>query len=165
MCKLKILAHSLLLTTTPSLIAQPQTPHVSVHVQTVHSEKQNFQLDEKLLSYDQILHLLDELESGELEEKCTEEELEKINQFIARLAEEGFLPGENRSTLDNDITGLFKQEDGLYEFAYALDDEYYLPSYNHQEILLCKSWVKKNWEKTKKFVKDHKKESSLVLLL
>lgn len=118
------------------------------------------------LSYDDMMRLLDEIESGELENKCTLEELEKVKHFVAFLAKEGVLPDNSEESLsiDNDIEDLLNGEDNIYEDAvsFVTPGEYQymiVPAvlHGHGEIVLCKSWVKKQWKHVKKFAKKHKK--------
>src|ERR1043165_8874800 len=109
---LKTFTSSLLLATTPSLLAYPHnTPPSSAFVQKVSNhETQN--KNDYTLSYDDVLNLLDEIESGALEKKCTPEELEKVKHFVAFLAKEGTL-GEN-THLDSDIEDLLSGDKNLY---------------------------------------------------
>ncbi len=71
MNKLKSFTASLLLATTPTMSAYPQQAvrHRSFLVQKVNQEQQIGK--DYVLSYDDILRLLDEIESGELKKKCT----------------------------------------------------------------------------------------------
>jgi tetratricopeptide (TPR) repeat protein len=165
MYKLKTFTTSLLLATTPTMLAYPQyTPPYSS--QRVDYEEKSAEKD-YVLSYDDMLHLLDEIESGELENRCTPEELERLKHFVAFLAKEGTLSdGSVESmSLDDDIEDLLDGENNIYKDAisFASPTEYqYLivPAVlnGHGEIVLCKSWIKKKWDQVKKFVKKHKKE-------
>lgn len=78
MYKLKAFIYSLLLVTTPSLAYPHAPPQIS--------QKLNEKPSESILSYDEIIHLLDELESGELKKRSTSEDLQKIT-----LLKQGFL--------------------------------------------------------------------------
>ncbi len=169
MCSLKIFTHSVLLVTIPSILLYPQDHFSQL---TLCPKKLDIQADEEkqpednyLLSYDKILNLLDELESGELEQRCGPDDLEKINHFLALLAKEGMLSddSEDAYALACDVEDLLTGEDGFYEYAFSTgnDDEYVLiPAVcNDQgEVVLCKNWAKKQWKKTKKFAKTKKKE-------
>jgi len=137
----------------------------SVQVQRVNYEEQRTEKD-YTLSYDDMLRLLDEIESGELEKKCTPEELERVKHFVAFLAKEGALPdnSEESLSLDEDIEDLLNGEDSIYEDAvsFVTPGEYQymiIPAVlnGHGEVILCKSWVKKQWKHVKKFAKKHKK--------
>ena len=77
---------------------QDTLPRATFPVQRVNYEEKNTQRD-YTLSYDDMLRLLDEIESGELEKKCTPAELEKIKHFVAFLAKEGALPENNRAVV------------------------------------------------------------------
>src|ERR1700691_3489370 len=62
------------------------------------------------------------LEEGELEKRCTTEELWKINHFIALLAKKGVLPSEinEECILGNDIQELLYGDD-IYEYFFYCD--------------------------------------------
>ena len=149
----KLLVNSILLFTVPSITLYPQgNAHLPlVQVQNVNFEEKQV-VGDYVLSYDDILLLLDEIESGELEKKCSPEQLEKITNFVALLAKEGILPDNSAQSLslDDDIADLLNGEDTLYEDAvsFVTSDEYQymiVPSvlYGQGEIVLCKSWVQK----------------------
>lgn len=157
---LKTFTHTVLLVTTPSIALHPQNnlPQ-EMHAKTEEAGISHF------LSYDEIINLLDDLESGELEKRSTPEDLEKVNHFLALLATEGALPGDldDDYILEEDVEQLLNGEENIYQYAFSLgsNSEYMIvPAVfnSHGEIVLCKSWLKKKWEKTKKFVKEHKKE-------
>ncbi|NGX47397.1 MAG: hypothetical protein K1000chlam3_00770 [Chlamydiae bacterium] len=170
MRNLKIFTHSLLLITTPSLLlySQESFPRTTIPVHRVNlkiDEENNLTNPNHFFSYDEIMDLLDELESGDLEERCSPEDLERMNHFLARLAKKGALPGDSDEFLDleNDIAVLLGQKDEFFQYAFSSGEDgecIFVPAvYNGEsEVILCKSWVKKNWKKTKKFVKKHKKE-------
>ena len=116
----------------------------------------------KTFKYDDILTFLNDLESGELEKRCTDQDLEQINHFIADLAREGVIPncGNDPHELEYDIEELLGISDP-YSFRYAPAERssYELTPalyYGHHETLTC-GWFKKAWKKTKKFCKKHKK--------
>ncbi|MBI3211183.1 MAG: hypothetical protein HYZ47_00640 [Simkania negevensis] len=166
MRKLNIFTHSLLLLTTPSFLLYPQNAPspVTFQVQKINEEG----IQKKLMptfSYDEIMYFIEELESGELEKKCTPEELEKVTHFLTFLAKEGQLPeiAEDAFSLDEDIEELLEGEYNLLDYTFSLKNpgEYRIlttVSHNCGEVILCKGWIKKKWERTKKFVKKHKKE-------
>lgn len=153
MRNLKLFVHTLLLVTTPTLLVYPQDTLPQFHEQTNAHD----------LSYDDIMHLLEEIESGEKEHISSPAEIERINQFIALLAKEGALPeySEENISLEQDIEELLNGDDCPYSYAFSFgDDEYmFLPSIinGSEEATLCKSWAKKRWKHTRKFVKKHKK--------
>jgi len=104
-------------------------------------------------TYDQVMDLLDAIESGHPPEGYSPHEIEVINRYIAGLALEGTLPGEPTTLLEQDILTLlcpFDYAAPYYDSAYAL----MAPG----ELTLCKGWISESWDKTKDFVKDHKKE-------
>jgi hypothetical protein len=119
--------------------------------------------EKKLLSYAEILRFLDGLEQVGGEEKYTSGQIEKINAFLFLLAREGRLPdeaaGEAATELENDLKALLEEP----AFSYAdctLDQTAGLLTVlngSNGEAVLCKSWAKKQWRQTKRFVKKHKK--------
>ena len=120
--------------------------------------------NDHLLSYDDILNFIDDLENGELESTHSPEDLERINHFLAMLAKEGVLSNEadEELILENDIQELLYGEDNPYEYSFSFShgrDYIIVPAIinGHGEIVLCKSWIKAKWHQTKKFVKKHKK--------
>ncbi|HSX03339.1 MAG TPA: hypothetical protein VLG76_01275 [Rhabdochlamydiaceae bacterium] len=105
------------------------------------------------------MRLIEEVESGELEKRCSLEELERINNFFVLLAREGLLSDDptKKAELEKDIQELLQEDN---EFSLDTESDYkFEPSvfYGDQEIVLCRSWVQKQWKHTKKFVKNHKK--------
>lgn len=157
----------MLLATTPTMLVYPQhtSPQITFSVQRVNDEEQRKEKD-YTLSYDDMMSLLDEIESGELENKCTSEESERVRHFVAFLAKEGALPdhSEESLSLDHDIEDLLNGDDNIYEDAvsFVTPGEYqYMiaPAVLHGdgEIVPCKSWVNKEWTHVKKFAKKHKK--------
>src|SRR5579862_3296402 len=108
MRKFHVLVHSLLLVTSPSLLAYPQCEQSIL--QQVYNQEKPF--EEFNLTYDDILKLLQDIEEEKLEE-ISEERLERITHFIAFLAQKGMLPGEYAANveLENDIAVLFENKD------------------------------------------------------
>ena len=151
----KAFTHLLLLVTTPFSFVYPQDAPPQIVLQ-----KLNEQHTESILSYDEIMQLLDELESGELEKRCSFEDLEKIDHFLAFLAKEGILPNESEEDLSDDVEELLNA-DNPYKYVFSLGDSSYMvvPAIANEygEMILCKSWLGKKWKKTKKFAKKHKK--------
>jgi tetratricopeptide (TPR) repeat protein len=168
MHKLKAFTTSVILATTPITLVYPQaiSPYTPFQMQRVSDNEKRTEKD-YILSYDDMLRLLDEIESGELENRCTSEELERLKHFVAFLAKEGVLPdgSEESMSLDGDIEDLLDGEDNIYKDAvsFAAPGEYQyliIPALlnGHGEIVLCKGWLRKQWDHVKKFVKKHKKE-------
>ncbi len=163
MKKLKILAQFFLIGTTPALLAHPgnfsQFPS-SVSYVNEEPEEKIFQKEITSLTYDDILKFLEEIESGEFEKKCTPEELEQVNQFIVFLARKGILPDDS----EEDIEDLLQGDNNPFEytFSYGNAQNYMLiPSlfsggWDYQ-VLHC-GRISSCWEKTKKFIRNHKKE-------
>lgn len=165
MSRLHVFTSATLLVTTPSMLVHPQNIAQKAHVQKVDYEEQIPQRD-YIFSYDEMLHLFDEIESGELEQNYSPEELERIKHFIAFIAKEGVLPDDSEESLslEADIEELLHGEDLVYEYAVSFVSpgqyQYILvPTAlnKHGEVVLCKSWFKKQWKNVKKFAKKHKK--------
>ncbi len=99
-----------------------------------------------LSTYDEILQLLDDIESGRAEGKYTEDDLEEICVFLANLARQGLLPGEDRAALEKDIQ----------ELLFPDDDDTVT---NCAHVILCKKkgWFHKRWDHVKSFGGEHKK--------
>ena len=114
------------------------------------------------ISYDDILELIDEIETGTIDE-CSEEELENVNHFLMLLAKQGLLPHQEVEeapiVLAQDMQRLlncpsFDHDELLYGHCFYSPWDFYHDS----DVVLCKSFVKKSWDKTRKFVKRHKTE-------
>ncbi len=168
MSKFKIVIHLILLATTPSFLAYPQDNlgHADFHVQMVHSRlKKNVRKSIRyhLVSYDEILDLLEEIESGKKEYR--EKDLRRINRFLSYLAKEGVLSNfDDALALSKDIEDLLDDDIDDHEYVFATSDEYsIIPAVNHDqtEIFLCKNRLSKKWEKQKNSLKNTKKKSLL----
>lgn len=162
----------MLLVTTPPMLVYPQDllPRISSQIQEI-GDAQKWEHKDSLWSYgnwtyDDFLRLFDKIESGELEKRCTAEELEEIAHLLVFLAKQGVLPdgSEESLSLDDDIKALLNEEDSLDEDPFCFDtfDEYQymmIPAIlNGQgEVVLCKSWIQKQIKHVKHFAKKHKK--------
>ena len=173
MKKLKTITYLSMLITTPSLFAYPQN-----HVPHVVPQKVNWFGDwcwgtqqqavewVRPTTYDEIMQMLDNLESGELERRYPPEQLEHVNEYLATLAREGILPNEfdEEADLEEDSYDLLYGEDNGFQLARYLESssEYMivpavLNGYSGYNIVQCGK-ISKAWKKTKKFCKKHKKE-------
>jgi len=173
MKKLKTITHLSMLITTPSLFAYPQ-----IHVPHVVPQKVNWFEDwwwgegehavewVRPATYDGIMQMLEDLESGELEERYPPEQLERVNEYLVTLAKEGILPYEfeEEAELEEDVEDLMYGEDSAFELTRYLanSNEYMiipavLNGHSGYNIVQCGK-ISKAWKKTKKFVKKHKKE-------
>lgn len=121
------------------------------------------QLDQ--LKYDDIIYLLDALESGELEAVCNEEDLEKITEFFAVLAREGAEEGDIE--LEHDIEELEQDTSDSESFMYSCSSEkkggisaicYKSKKNKDKKKKKKETWAAKKWRNTKRFARDHKKE-------
>lgn len=162
MSKLSVFTASVLLVTTPPTLVCPQ--NLSPNVFQVNTEENKVNSD-YALSYDDMIRLFDEIESGILEKKCSPHELEKIKHLLAFLATEGAIPdnSEESLSLEDDIEELLNGDYYPDAFSFAAPDDYQyviVPAVlnGHGDVILCKSWLKKKWDQVKKFAKKHKKE-------
>jgi hypothetical protein len=102
-----------------------------------------------LLTYDEILHLLDEIESGELEKRCSFANWEKINHFLFTLANEG-LQAQGAE---------FEAADYQQIYALASDQSYIISHavyYGDGEMFYSKTSWSSAWQNTKDFCNKHK---------
>ena len=145
-----------LVITTPSLVAYPNVEIPVFSIQT------SFEMpDLRNLSYDEVMDLLELIESDSFEERCSIDQLDQVNRLISFLAMEGSTENE-KSDVGMSIASLFKED--YFPYAYWMDSNVQYATQpaifrdGSQNIIHCKSWVKKQWHQTKKFVKKHKKE-------
>ncbi len=155
----QLFARSMLLVTLPVLALHSQTEEIRHYPTEIQKEEI---YDDLFFSYDDLLDLLEELEEGDLEERCSVEELARINQFMVLLARQGIQQDDSEETsiLENDVQELLNPESAESDFGYwySLDggkDFIIISESGH--VFLCKSWIKKKCEQVKKFVKKHKK--------
>ncbi len=155
----KSLILSVLLITTPALFAHPLPAPVISTAHTTQEQAASIPLQLHGLSYDQILTLLAQIESGELEERCTPEDVERLSMFVSDLAVQGLLPNDVEASLalGNDIQDLLFPESS-YAYALFSDDLVVAPLFHgERDMFLCKSWLHKKWDQIKDFAKKHKK--------
>lgn len=98
-----------------------------------------------------MILLLEKIESDDLENKCSPDELEKIKHFVVFLAKQGSLrDGSDESlSLDDDIEELLTDEADLLEniFSFETINDYWYTIVSavmngYGEVFLCKSWIK-----------------------
>jgi len=109
MQKLKFFTHCTILATAPNLLAYPQNNLPHINPQVVNCGYQ--QEDEEWVrptTYDEIMQMLEDLESGKFERRYSPVQLERMNDYLATLAKEGILPDE------------FEEEAALEEDTYDL---------------------------------------------
>lgn len=109
------------------------------------------------LTYDNILFFLNELESGALEERCSENDLDEINLFLVRLGELGLLSNADAEAFDEDSEELLNPD----YLAYDTDTSYQLTpaiGFGAFKAEFHKVGLRKFWKKTKKWCKKHKKK-------
>lgn len=172
MKKLKTMTHLGVLLTSSSLFAYPQNHVPHVVTQTVSSWGNWWWGDQnkteewiRPTTYDEIMQMLKDLESGELEKRYPPEQLERVNDYLTTLAKEGTLPDEFEEDceLEEDIYDLMYGEDSIFQLTRYLENsnEYMIipavfNGYSAYNIVQCGK-ISKAWKKTKKFVKKHKK--------
>ena len=165
MRKLKLFLHFLLLIITTTLFALPNKNfHFANHIATSSQDVAPYS-DSQAFTYDQIMNLLDEIEYGEIEKKCSPIQLEQINQFIAFLATEGIFPEdqEEETSIKEDVEELLEHRENPLQHAFLSGKHQqclFVPSIfdldGYEAVIPC-GWLKNSWKNTKSFVKKHKK--------
>ena len=157
MRKLKFFTHCILLATTPTLFAYPQNnlPHVTASVVN-YGYSQETEEWVRPTTYDEIMQMLEDLESGELERKYSPMQLERVNEYLAILAKEGVLPDEfeEEMVLEEDIYDLMYGEDSAFQLTHYLENSrgyMIIPavfnSYSGYDIIQCGK-ISKAWKKS-----------------
>lgn len=151
---LRVLVHFLLLITTPPfLVAAPQ----NCVLQVDYADK--FFLGNFYLKYDDVMDLIADIESGDIEYKCPPEDIEKIIHFVVSMTRLGLLPGEDAEELERDNQALLRGDDD-YEFFRNTDNEYvFVPALfsGKRNVVLCKNWFGKRADIVGRYIKKHKK--------
>jgi hypothetical protein len=164
--KWKLITHCIILATTPSLFAYPQynLPHVTFQMMN-YGYQQDAEEWVRPNTYDEIIQMLEDLESGELERRYSPMQLAKVNDYLAILAKEGILPNEleEKISVEEDTYDLIYGENSVFQLTRYLENNYdymiipaVLNGYSGYNIVPCGK-IGHAWEKTKKFVKKHKK--------
>lgn len=186
MRKLKLFTHCTILSTAPTLLAYPEHNLPSVSFQVVNQRpKQSFPTPQTVSwlgdwmwgsqeqeeqwvrpnTYDEIVQMLEDLESGELERRYSPMQLNRVNDYIATLAKEGILPNEfeEEVELEEDTYELMYGEDSAFQLTHYLENSHeymiipaVLNGYLGYNIAQC-GQISKAWKKSKKFCKKHKK--------
>lgn len=163
---LKAIIHLTMLVTTPALLSYPQTPLVNY----VYSQEAQEWICPT--TYDEIMQMLEDLESGELERKYSLMQLERVNDYLALLAKEGILPDEfdEEMTLEEDIEDLIYGEDSAFQLVHYLEESNaytIIPAvfngYSDYDIIQC-GIISKAWKRPKSLLNSTKRKSSSVLL-
>ena len=129
----------------------------------VFSIQKSFEIpDSQNFSYDEIIDLLALIESDDsLEERCSIDQLDQMNRLMSFLAMEGATENE-KGDVAMSITNLFETDDCQYAYWINSNTQYTdqpaIFRNGPQKFVLCKSWFKKQWDQTRKFVKEYKKE-------
>lgn len=148
--------------TVPSLVLYSDT---SLPIQTVESYEQVEKLiNSHILTYDELLNLINAIEKGSVEATCSQKDLEKIQRLIINLALKGKLPNEDPAVLEKDIEELLatSDEEDLSYCPLSSNEAgsyFIMPAiaYSHGDMILCKSWLSKRWKHVRHFIKKHKK--------
>lgn len=129
--------YAVLLFTTPTLLLYP---NIEFSLEEIHADS---------LPFDEFLNLIDELESGELEKRYTQDDFEKMVGMLANVARQGLLPNASDESriLEEDIEELLNP---FYSYA----DTFF---YDQGEVILCRNWAEKKWHQAKKFLRKHRK--------
>jgi len=161
---LKHLLYLILLITNSTLFALLENKLPQIVFQ---DENSNYLIGPKEWSfpttYDEILELLDDLESGEAEKKYSLSQLDRINNYLITLCKEGLLPNEvEEDALNEDVYDLVYGENSVYQLRFSEKWEskaipLVLTDNLDCHFLPCGK-ISHAWKKTKKFVKKHKKE-------
>ena len=152
------IVQSALLVITPTLVAYPTSEFPRFVVQQINHQPIQIP-DLRTLSYDEVIDLLSKIESDSFDERYSMEELDQINQFVSLLAMEGATDDE-KPKMEYAIASLFRSDliqHALLDswFGYGAEPAIYIEG--TQDFVLCKSWVKKQWDQTRSFVKKHRK--------
>jgi tetratricopeptide (TPR) repeat protein len=163
-----ILINSILLITIPFQVAYPQInaleiessqSTVSNKIKSVFSKIQN----NDLVTFDEMIDIINALENDEFEDETSQEDVDIINNFLALLVRLSVLINGHDEELEKDLQALFDDDSDIefdnifYNFDQSLE-ECIIPAilYESGEMFHCKSWIKKNSKKAKKFIKKHK---------
>ncbi|GAB4192657.1 MAG: hypothetical protein Tsb0015_15010 [Simkaniaceae bacterium] len=166
MRKLQLFTHYTVLATTPALFAYPQNnlPQDQYHVKH-YGHRQGTEEWACPTTYDEIIQMLEDLDSGELERRYSPMQLEQVNEYLTALAKEGILPNEpaEEAVLEEDIYDLMHGEESPFQLIRYLEDgsEYVIlpavmDSCLDYDIIQCGK-IRRAWKKTKKFARKHKK--------
>jgi len=167
--RLKLFARCTILVTTSTLLVYPQQhlPHVTFA--TMHDGYQHE--TEKWArpnTYDEVLQLFEDLESGKLEKTYSTIQLQQLIEYLAILAREGVLPNqpEEAQAIAEDVYELMYGEDGVCRLTYNLQSSHgsmmvpaVLYGQSGYRYVQC-GWVSGAWRKAKQFVKQLKPPSS-----
>ncbi len=166
-----LLVNTVLLFTVPSTSLYPQGNSLQVTPQTqIIDYETELTKNNYAPTYDELINFLHEIESGEIENKCTtREDVERIKNFLVFLARKGALPdgSEESLSLEDDIEELLHGDDDFYEdiFPFRAPTEYRFlitPSILSERRKIVygkhKTWLSKQLDHITNFAKKHEKE-------
>lgn len=121
---------------------------------------QNLLTEEKSISYDAVLDLLQQIEDDEL--TCSSQDLDRIAEFLSYVASQGTSSKDSlfdKAVLESDIQNM--QDSSLvFETSYFLGSQEFVLTpfiYNGKEIpMQCSHRFFPKWKKIKHFIKNHK---------
>lgn len=119
--------HAFLLTTTLLVLLAPKECHGWTAILNPENIRKPYVYPENLfnLQFDEILRLLDAIESGELEDQLSEEQLIELTHFIVFLAKLGMIPGDpDNEELLKDIEQLLEDIDPSINYEFDSGDRY-----------------------------------------
>ncbi|QVL58018.1 MAG: hypothetical protein KFB93_02745 [Simkaniaceae bacterium] len=125
------------------------------------------------LSFDRIMNFINEVEYGHILERCcSEQQFLEIRDFVIFLARNG-IPSwdtEGKEQLERDIEKLLSDDDddddseeaswwysNFNGYQAIMITPALFRSYDKPQVMRCKNWFGKEWKKTTKFIKNHKK--------
>ncbi|MFA6119335.1 MAG: tetratricopeptide repeat protein [Parachlamydiales bacterium] len=165
--KSKIFVFLIILINTSSLIAS-QIPD-TISTTTTDSDFQKTDIFSKLfnedgtLSYNAVIKFLEDLENEKLQ-ICSQDDWNKIDEFLAYLARQGIMPDtpdEEKIAIENDIQeDLLGSNDITFQNAFYYSNSYQIiPAiyYDQSLVILRANWISHKLKKTAKFIKEHKK--------
>jgi hypothetical protein len=154
----------LLILTIPAIAIPTEVPTPIIQLLEIPNLK--IKWDAGLISYDEILHLIELIENEDIENLCNPEQIEEIVQFVTMLAEKGTDPNEPIKTawLQEDIYTLQNEIKSPHYFVefdswelYSIKPAIYL-NQGHIEFCKNRSWLSEKCHNIGKFVRKHKKE-------
>jgi hypothetical protein len=150
--KLRIFGNFFLLICLFPLLVHSEEFHLEINPLQEKLEFNQFQIPvHAMLSFDDLVELLESIEEGELDDLYSEDDLTALNYYLVFLATKGKNSSYDveNAILEQDIQELLRPEE---------NDQYQIAVFNgYTDIYLCKNIFAKSWSKTKRFVKKHKK--------
>ena len=150
--------HSLLLLATLSLPLSSKESASTVQIQEGIFEKEFLSIPD--LSFcDDVLRLMEDLESGELEKRCSPADFDRIKHFFIAMVRQGILPHEDSTSLEEEIEELLSEEENFCSARWNGEISLVpaIAHYGQEGLFLQTGFFSKTYKKVVKFVKNHKK--------